>query len=171
MSEREGAITFKGNPMTLVGNELQVGQPAPDFALTANDLSTKTKADYAGKTVVLSTVPSLDTPVCDVQTRAFNDRAAELSGDVVILTVSVDLPFAQKRWCGAAGAERVELLSDYKDHGFMNAYGLRVKELGLIARSVSVIDGDGTVVYHELVPEIAQEPNYDAALEAVAATV
>lgn len=171
MSEREGAITFKGNPMTLVGNELQVGQPAPDFALTANDLSTKTKADYAGKTIVLSTVPSLDTPVCDVQTRAFNDKAAELGDGVVILTVSVDLPFAQKRWCGAAGAERVELLSDYKDHNFMNAYGLRVKELGLVARSVSVIDADGAVVYHELVPEIAQEPNYDAALEAVAAAV
>jgi thiol peroxidase len=170
MSERSGAVTFKGNPMTLVGEELQVGQTAPDFQLTANDLSAKTRKDFEGKVVILATVPSLDTSVCDTQTRQFNEKATGLSDDIVVLTVSLDLPFAQKRWCGAAGAERVVTLSDYKDHQFGIDYGLRIKELGLLARSVSVLDRQGKVVYHELVKEVTNEPNYQAALEAAKKT-
>jgi len=168
MTERKGAVTFKGEPMTLVGEaEIVVGDKAPDFELVATDLTTRRLSDYKGKVVVLSTVPSLDTSVCDVQTRRFNAEAAELGDDVEVLTVSMDLPFAQKRWCGAAGVERVTCLSDYKAHDFGRQYALRIQELGLLARSVTVIDREGTVAYHELVREIAEEPNYDAALDVV----
>jgi len=167
MSER--TVTMKGNPMTLVGDELTVGQPAPDFALTAVDLSTKTLADYAGKVVILSTIPSIDTGICDMQSKRFSKEVADLGDDVVIVTVSVDLPFAAKRWCGTEGVDNVEFLSDYKDHSFGNAYGLRVGDLGLIARSVSVIDKTGKLTYHQLVPEIAQEPDYAPVLEAAKA--
>ncbi len=171
MTIRQGAVTFKGSPMTLLGEELAVGKPAPNFTLVANDLSPKTLADYGGKVVVLATVPSLDTSVCDTMTRHFNEAATKLSDNIVVLTVSVDLPFAQKRWCGAAGVERVETLSDYADHSFGTTWGLRIKELGLLARSVSVIDADGQLAYHELVKEVAAEPNYDAALAAAGALV
>ncbi|QDU34744.1 putative thiol peroxidase [Poriferisphaera corsica] len=166
MTERAGAITFKGNPMTLVGDEITVGQKAPDFQLRANDFSVKSLADYAGKVKIISIIPSLDTPVCDAQTRHFNTDAASLGDGVVILTISVDLPPAQKRWCGAAGIDAVECLSDYYDHSFGSAYGVRVKELGLLARQIVVLDKDDTVKYVEVVPEIAQEPNYDAAIAA-----
>ncbi|QQE12811.1 thiol peroxidase [Planctomycetota bacterium] len=169
MSEREGAITFKGNPMTLVGDEIKVGDKAPDFKLHAVDFSAKSLADYAGKVKIISVIPSLDTPVCDAQTRHFNTDAAALGDDVVILTVSVDLPPAQKRWCGAAGIDAVECLSDYYDHSFGKDYGIRVKELGLLGREVLVVDKDDTVKYVELVPEIAQEPNYAAAIDAAKA--
>jgi thioredoxin-dependent peroxiredoxin len=165
MSERKGAITFKGNPMTLVGDERKVGDKAPDASLVANDLSEKKLSDFAGQVVILSVVPSLDTGICDKQTRRFNEEAGRL-GQAVVLTVSRDLPFAQKRWCGAAGVEKVQTLSDYRDRTFGTAYGLHIKELGLLARCVMVIDKDGTIRYQELVPEIAQEPNYDAVLAA-----
>ncbi len=165
MSERSGAITFKGKPMTLVGDAVKVGQKAPNFKLVANDLSEKTLADYAGKVVVLSVVPSLDTGICDKQTRTFNEEAGALGG-AVVLTVSRDLPFAQKRWCGAAGVDKVETLSDYRDRTFGPAYGLEIKELRLLARSVMVIDKAGTVQYVQLVPEIAQEPDYAPVLAA-----
>jgi thiol peroxidase len=165
MSERKGAITFKGNPMTLVGEGRKVGDKAPDATLVANDLSEKKLSDFTGKVVILSVVPSLDTGICDKQTRRFNEEAGKL-GQAVVLTVSRDLPFAQKRWCGAAGVEKVQTLSDYRDRTFGTAYGLHIKELGLLARSVMVIDKGGTIRYQELVPEIAQEPNYDAALAA-----
>ncbi|MHB1158594.1 MAG: thiol peroxidase [Phycisphaerales bacterium] len=167
MTERAAAVTFKGNPMTLVGNELKLGQPAPAFTLIGNDMKPKSLADFKGKTIVLSTVPSLDTAVCDTQTRRFNAEAASLGDDVVVLTVSMDLPMAQKRWCGAAGVDRIVTLSDYKDHSFGVAYGLRIKELGLIARSVSVIDKQGKLAYHQLVKEVATEPDYAPALQAV----
>lgn len=147
MSEHADVITFKGGPLTLLGDAPAVGSAAPDFTLAANDLSAKTLADYAGKTIILSVVPSLDTPVCDTQTRKFNEEAAALGDNVVILTVSVDLPMAQARWCGAAGVEAVETLSDYKDHTFGNAYGVRIKELGLLTRAVFVIDGSGQVTF------------------------
>lgn len=167
MPEQAGAVTFKGTPMTLCGEgTIAEGQPAPDATLTAIDLSERKLSDYRGKTVVVATVPSLDTSVCDTQTRQFNEQAAGLGDGVAVLTISNDLPFAQKRWCGAAGVERVETLSDYKDHNFQSAWGLRVKELGLIARSVTVLDGSGVVRHHQLVPEIAEQPDYDAALEA-----
>jgi thiol peroxidase len=169
MTQRQGAVTFKGKPMTLVGEELSVGQPAPAFTLIANDLSPRTLADCQGKIIVLATVPSLDTGVCDTMTRHFNQSAAELADNVAVVTVSVDLPFAQKRWCGAAGVDKVETLSDYMDHSFGVAWGLRIKELGLLARSVTVIDAEGKVAYHELVREVTEEPDYDAALAAVKA--
>ena len=164
-------VTMKGNPLTLVGDELSVGAAAADFALTAVDLSTKTLADYAGKVVILSTIPSIDTGICDLQSKRFSKELADLGDDVVVLTVSVDLPFAAKRWCGANDVNNVEFLSDYKDHTFGKAYGLRVKELGVIARSVSVIDKTGKLTYHQLVPEIAQEPDYAPVLEAANAAV
>jgi len=164
MAER--TVTMKGNPLHLEGEELKVGQAAPDVELVAVDLSAKKISDYRGKVLILSTVPSLDTSTCNVQTRRFNEEAAELGSDIAIATVSMDLPFAQKRWCGDAGDVKIDFLSDYKTHEFGKAYGLRVKELGVIARSVSVIDKDGKVVYHRIVDEIADEPNYDEALAA-----
>ena len=171
MAERTAAVTLKGKAMTLVGEELKVGAKAPDFTLTANDLSPRSLADYAGKVKILSVVPSLDTPVCDTQTRKFNERAAELGPDGVVLTISMDLPMAQNRWCGATGAENVQCLSDYKDHTFGSAYGVRIKEVGLLARTVIVLDRDDTVKHLQLVPEVAEEPNYDAALDAAKALV
>ncbi|MEO1237970.1 MAG: thiol peroxidase [Planctomycetota bacterium] len=171
MTEREAAVTLKGNPMTLVGDELKVGDTAPDFSLKANDMSDKTLADYAGKVKLISVVPSLDTPVCDTETRRFNESAGDLGGDVVVLTVSVDTPMAQKRWCGAAGVEHVHCLSDFKDHTFGKAYGVRIKEIGLLARQVFVVDQDDKIVYSQLVTEVAEEPDYDAALAAAKAAV
>ena len=166
MSEQVGKITFKGDPLTLVGDEISVGQAAPDFTATGVDLAPVTLASYRGKVVIISSVPSLDTPVCDIQTRRFNDEAGKLGADVVVLTVSMDLPFAQQRWCGAADAGAVITVSDYKDHSFGQAYGLRIKELGLLARAVLVIDKQGLVVHHELVGEVTEQPDYDAAVNA-----
>ena len=162
--EQKGVITFKGNPMTLVGNEVKVGQKAPDFKLTANDLSEVTLKSSAGKVRVVSVVPSVDTPVCDLQTKRFNDEASKLGDKAAIITVSLDLPFAQKRWCGAASATKVQLLSDYKDHSFGFAYGTRIKELGLLTRAVFVIDSNDQVQYVEYVKEVTAHPNYDAAI-------
>jgi thiol peroxidase len=159
-------VTLKGNPVNLEGEGVTVGQPAPAATLAANDLSSKTLADYQGKTVILSVVPSLDTPVCDTETRRFNEEAAGLGDDIAILTVSVDTPFAQKRWCGAAGVDKVETLSDFKDHSFGKAFGLRIEGIGIMARALYVIDKAGTVVYEQLVPEVAEEPDYAAVLEA-----
>ncbi len=169
MTERFGAVTFKGKPMTVLGNPIKVGDKAPDFQLTANDLSTVTMADYAGKVRLISVVPSLDTGICDAQTRRFNEEAANLGENVVILTVSADIPFAQKRWCGAAGVDQVQTLSDHMDMNFGDAYGTHVKELRLEQRSIFVVDADGVLTYVEYVPEIAQHPAYDAALTAVRA--
>ncbi|MBB6428753.1 thiol peroxidase [Algisphaera agarilytica] len=166
MTERSAAVTLKGNPMTLLGDELKVGDAAPDFSLKANDMSDKSLADYAGKVKLISVVPSLDTPVCDTETRKFNEEAGGLGDGVVVLTVSVDTPMAQKRWCGAAGVENVECLSDFKDHTFGPAYGVRIKEIGLLARQIFVVDKDDKIVYTQLVGEVAEEPDYDAALAA-----
>jgi thiol peroxidase len=167
MSEKKGVITFKGGPLTLVGPELKVGQKAPDAVLTANDLSAVQISSFAGKIVVLSCVPSLDTPVCDIQTRKFNEKAGQMGGEVVVLTVSMDLPFAQKRWCGAAGVECVKTLSDYKGAQFASAYGLLIKELHLVARAVIVLDKQQVIRYIQIVPEVTTEPDYDAVLQAV----
>ena len=164
MSERQGAVTFKGNPMTLVGNEVKPGEPAPDFKLVACDMSEKSLSDFKGKKIILNVVPSLDTPVCDKQARRFNEEAAKLGDDTVVLAVSKDLPFAQKRWCAAAGIDKVQTLSDYKHQNFGQQYGLLIKELGLLARAVLVIDKQGKVQYVQLVKEVATEPNYDEAL-------
>ncbi len=167
MSEKHGAVTFQGNPLTLIGNEVKVGQTAPDFTVIANDLSPRTLADYKGSILVISAVPSLDTPVCDMETRRFNAEAVKLGDDVRILTISMDLPFAQSRWCGAAGVSNVTTLSDHRDASFGLAYGMLVKELRLLARTVFVIDKAGVVRYVQEVGEITREPNYDEVLNAV----
>lgn len=167
MIERPGLVTLKGNPFTLLGPELKVGELAPDFVVTANDLSPVKLSDFKGKVCVISSVPSLDTPVCDTSTRRFNQEATGLGSDVVILTVSMDLPFAQARWCGAAGVKNVQTLSDYKDAAFGLNYGLLIKELRLLARAVIVIDKEGKIQYTGLVKEIAEEPDYDAILSVI----
>jgi thioredoxin-dependent peroxiredoxin len=167
MGERAGAVTMKGNPLTLVGNELKVGDKAPDFVTVDTGLSEKRLSSYAGKVRVLCSVPSLDTPVCDIETRRFNGEAAGLGSDVAILTVSMDLPFAQKRWCGAAGVDQLTTLSDHRDASFGTAYGVLIKELRLLARAVFVVDREGMLRYKELVKEVVNEPDYDAALSAV----
>ncbi|EIJ79270.1 Redoxin domain protein [Bacillus methanolicus PB1] len=160
------SITFKGNPVTLLGNEVKVGDKAPDFKVLANDLSEVTLADTKGQVRLISVVPSLDTGVCDAQTRRFNEEASKL-GNVKVLTISVDLPFAQKRWCGANGIENVQTLSDHRDLSFGEAYGVAIKELRLLARAVFVIDSNDTVTYVEYVSEATNHPNYEAAIEAV----
>ncbi|MFD3258033.1 thiol peroxidase [Paenibacillus lentus] len=167
--ERTSAATFKGNPITLVGPELKVGDTAPDFRLSKNLLEEATLQDFAGKIKLISVVPSLDTGVCDAQTRRFNEEAASLGDDVVILTVSADLPFAQARWCGAAGVDRVVTLSDYKDNSFGQAYGVLIKEFKLDQRSVFVIDKDNKITYVEYLNEMTEHPNYDNAVAAVKA--
>lgn len=165
--ERTGLVTFQGSPLTLLGPALAVGDAAPPFTLLNNDLQPVTLDDSKGKVRLITVVPSLDTPVCDTMARRFNEDASELSEDVVVYTVSVDLPFAQKRWCGAAGIERVQTLSDYQDRDFGLNYGLLIKELKLLARAVLVINRAGQIVYYQLVNEVVDEPDYAAALEAV----
>jgi thiol peroxidase len=171
MKERAGAVSMKGSPLTLVGEEIKPGQAAPDFTVIDNSLKPVKLSSYAGKVVIISAAPSLDTPVCDLQTRRFNSEAAALGSEVAILTISMDLPFAQKRWCGAAGVERVVTLSDHKEAAFGLAYGLLIKELRLLARAVMVVDKKGVLRYQELVPEISKEPNYDAAINAAKALI
>jgi thioredoxin-dependent peroxiredoxin len=159
------SITFKGNPVTLLGNEVKVGDKAPEFKVLANDLSEVTLSDSKGQVRLLSVVPSIDTGVCDAQTRRFNEEASALD-NVKILTVSVDLPFAQKRWCGANGIENVQTLSDHRDLSFGEAYGVVIQELRLLTRAVFVVDSTDTVTYVEYVSEATNHPNYEAVLEA-----
>lgn len=159
------SITFKGNPVTLLGQEVKVGEKAPNFTVLANDLSPVTLENSKGSVRLISVVPSLDTGVCDAQTRRFNEEAANL-GNVQILTVSVDLPFAQKRWCGAAGIDKVQTVSDHRDLSFGEAYGVVIQELRLLARAVFVIDSNDVVTYAEYVSEATNHPNYEAAIEA-----
>lgn len=167
MQERNNIITMKGNPLTLTGTEVKVGQKAPDFTVVGNDLSPVKLSSFSGKVVIISSVPSLDTGVCDTMTRRFNEEAGKLGKDVAVLTLSMDLPFAQKRWCGAAGVTHVTTLSDYQTADFGTQYGLLIKELRLLARAVLVVDKTGIVRYVQVVPEIATEPDYAAALKAV----
>jgi thiol peroxidase len=167
MAERTGLVTMKGNPITLIGKEVKVGQKAPDAELVANDLSVvKLSSVRQGKVCIITAVPSLDTPVCDLETRRFNTEAGNLGDDIVVVTISMDLPFAQTRWCGAAGVRNVQTLSDHRDAAFGKAYGVLIKDLRLLARTVFVVDKQGVVRYVELVKEIASEPNYQAALDA-----
>ena len=158
-------VTFKGNPVTLLGSEVKVGDKAPNFTVLANDLSEVTLDDTKGQVRLISVVPSLDTGVCDAQTRRFNEEANQL-GNVRILTISVDLPFAQKRWCGANGIENVQTLSDHRDLSFGEAYGVAIQELRLLTRAVFVVDSTDAVTYVEYVPEATNHPNYEAAIEA-----
>lgn len=162
------SVTFKGNPITLVGPEVKVGDKAPNFTVLANDLSPVTLEDSKGQVRLISVVPSVDTGVCDAQTRRFNEEAAKLD-NVKVLTVSVDLPFAQKRWCAATGIENVQTVSDHRDLSFGEAYGVVMKELRLLARSVFVVDSNDTVTYVEYVSEGTDHPNYEAAIEAAKA--
>ncbi|MFN8005824.1 MAG: thiol peroxidase [Terriglobia bacterium] len=164
--ERQGAVTFLGSPLTALGPELKAGDPAPAFSVLSNDLKPVTLASSAGKVRLLSVVPSLDTPVCDAQTRRFNQEAANLGDQVVILTLSMDLPFAQKRWCGAAGIDRLQTLSDHYAGAFGLSYGTLIKELRLHSRAIFVVDGQDKIRYVEYVKEISSHPNYDAALAA-----
>jgi thioredoxin-dependent peroxiredoxin len=166
MEERKGAITLRGNPLTLAGKEVNVGDKAPDVELLDNDLKPVRISGYKGKVVVVSAVPSLDTPTCDMETRRFNTEAAKLGDDIVILTVSTDLPFAQKRWCGAAGVDKVKTVSDHREAAFGQAYGVLIKELRLLARSIFVVDRNGVVQYVQHVKEISQEPDYGAVIAA-----
>lgn len=166
MEERTGIVTFKGHPVTLLGPELKVGDKAPDFRVVDTTLAPVTLADSKGKTRIICAVPSLDTPVCDSETRRFNEEAERLPESTVVLTISLDLPFAQKRWCGATGVQRVTVLSDYQERSFALAYGLLIKELKLLSRSIFVIDADDVIRYVQHVPEMTGEPDYAAVLEA-----
>jgi thiol peroxidase len=167
MKERKGLVTMGGQPVTLVGNEVKVGEAAPDAELVGNNLAPVKLSSYRGKVCVLSAVPSLDTSICDLETREFNRRAEDLGPEVVILTISMDLPFAQKRWCGSAGVSRVITLSDHREAAFGAAYGVLMKESRLLARCVFVADKKGLIRYIQLVPEIGKEPDYEAVLKAV----
>lgn len=162
------AVTFKGNPVTLLGNEIKVGDQAPDFKVLGNDLSEVTLQDSKGQVRLISVVPSVDTGVCDAQTRRFNEEAAKLD-NVKVFTVSVDLPFAQKRWCGANGIDNVQTLSDHRNLSFGEAYGVAIQELRLLARAVFVVDSNDKVTYVEYVSEATNHPNYEAAVEAAKA--
>jgi thiol peroxidase len=166
MNERKGVVTMKGNPVTLVGNEIKVGDKAPDCNLAANDLSAVSISSFGGKVRIVASVPSLDTAVCDMETRRFNEEAAKFDPNIVILTISMDLPFAQKRWCGAAGIQNVKTLSDYRDAKFGTSYGVLIKEFRLLARAIFVIDKTGTVRYVQIVSELGKEPDYQAAIDA-----
>jgi len=156
-----------GNEITLVGPALKVGEQAPDFTVLDTDLLPKTLQDYEGKVKLMSVVPSLDTGVCDMQTKKFNELATDFSNDVVVLTISMDLPFAQKRWCGAAGVERVETLSDHRWANFGEKFGVLIKELRLLNRSIFILDKENTIRYEELVEENHNHPDYDSAIEAL----
>ncbi len=166
MEERSGMITMKGSPLTLLGTALKVGDQAPDVELLDNDLQPVRLSSFQQNALIIASVPSLDTPVCDMETRKFNEAAAGLD-DVGMITVSMDLPFAQKRWCGAAGIDKVVTLSDHRDASFGERYGVLIKELRLLARAVFVLDRDRTIRYLEIVKEVTEEPDYQAALSAV----
>ena len=167
MTERVGAVIFGGKPAALLGNELKVGDAAPDFTAVGNDLKPVALSQLKGKVVVVASVPSLDTPTCDLETRRFNAEAVKLGPDVVILTVSMDLPFAQKRWCGAAGVDRVVTVSDHRDASFGIGYGVLLKDVRLLAGAVFVLDRQGVIRYMQLVKETGTEPDYAPVLQAV----
>ena len=165
-TERTGGTTFKGNPLTLIGHEVKVGQTAPDFSALAGDLSPVTLASSKGKTRLIISVPSLDTPVCDAETRRFNEEAAKMSG-IDVWVISVDLPFAQGRFCQTAGIKNLKTASDHRDTSFVKAYATLIKELRLLSRAIFVVDASDKVQYVEYVKEVTNHPNYDAALSAL----
>lgn len=165
--ERPGAVTFHGNPLTLVGSEVKAGDKAPNFTALKAIGSPITLDDLKGRVKVFNVIVSVDTPVCDAQVRRFNEEAAKLPGDLEIHTVSADLPFAQSRFCGAAGIDKVKNISDYKDTSFGEAYGILIKEFRLLGRAIFVVDKNDTVQYAEYVKEVTEHPNYDSALAAI----
>lgn len=167
--ERAGAITVRGSPLTLVGQEPAVGEPAPDFRVVDGQFAPVRLSDFRGRPVLISVVPSLDTGVCSLQTKRFNEELGALPEDVVALTISMDLPYAQKRFCEAEGIKRVRTLSDVVDREFGTRYGLLIKERGLLARAILVVGRDGILRYRQTVPELTSHPDYDKALEAIRA--
>jgi thiol peroxidase len=167
MQERTGLVTFGGMPVTLVGPALKVGDDAPDVEVVGNDLKPVRLSTFKGKVAIVAAVASLDTGTCDVETRRFNQELSKLGDDVVVLTISMDLPFAQKRWCGAAGVEAVKTFSDHRTAAFGEAWGVLMKELRLLARAVFVVDREGDIRYVQLLSEVGDEPDYEAALKAV----
>jgi thiol peroxidase len=167
--ERTGLVTFKGNPLTLLGQEVKVGDRAPNFQVVDKAMQPATLESFKGKVKIITAVPSLDTPVCDTETHRFNEEAGKLPEKAVVLTISMDLPFAQARWCAAAGVEKVQTLSDYRDRSFGLAYGVLIKELKLLARSVFIVDEQDFIRYVELVPEVTQQPDYDRVMNAARA--
>ena len=167
MTDAKNTIKFQGNPLILVGSQPGVGEPAPDFEVITNDMSPVKISEQQGKVLVICSVPSLDTPVCDTEVRKFNKQATSFGDDVAVLVISMDLPFAQMRWCGAAGVKNVQTLSDHKKADFGNAYGVLIKDLRLLARAVFVVDKKGVIRYIEIVDELTNEPDYEAALKAV----
>src|SRR4030066_528745 len=162
--EKKGIVTVKGNPVTLIGSEIKAGDKAPDFTVVDGDLKEVRLKDFAGKIKIISVSASLDTPVCDMQARRFNQEAAILPADVVILNITMDLPFAISRFCTTAGIDKVHAYSDHRDASFGNAYGALIKELRLLARSIFIIDKDDVVRYIEIVPEVTNQPDYEKAL-------
>jgi thiol peroxidase len=170
LSERSNVITFRGNPMTLVGPTLHPGDAAPPFTLSSADLAPFTLNDATAngsREALFIVVPSLDTPTCSVETSTFHKRLVEVPPDAAAFVISLDLPFAQKRWAEANDAMGLTYLSDYRDHSFGLAYGLFIKQIGLLARAVIVVGKDSTLKYVEIVPEVASEPNYDGAFAAL----
>ena len=165
--ERKGIVTVKGNPVTLIGSEIKAGDKAPDFTVVDGDLKEVRLKDFAGKIKIISVSASLDTPVCDMQARRFNQEAAILPADVLILNITMDLPFAISRFCTTAGIDKVHAYSDHRDASFGNAYGALIKELRLLARSIFIIDKNDVLRYIEIVPELTNHPDYDKALSAV----
>ncbi|WP_428080441.1 thiol peroxidase [Candidatus Avelusimicrobium alvi] len=160
-------ITMNGLPAKVAGKDLKTGDRAPDFMLTGNALETVKKTDFYGKVLVISCVPSLDTPVCSLETRRFNREADKLPEGVIVLTVSRDLPFAQTRWCAANDVKKVMTASDYRDYGFARDYGVLLEDLGLLTRAVFVVDKEGIIKYIQFVPEVTQEPDYEEVLNEV----
>jgi len=165
--ERTGEVTMKGNPLTLAGEKLSVGQKAPGFKALSNELKDVALADFMGKIKLIASVPSLDTPVCDTQIKRFNDEAVSIAKDVAIIFISADLPFAQKRFCGEFDIKKVKTLSDHRDTDFALKYGVLIKELRLLARAIFIIDKEDVVRYIQLVKELSSPPDYEAALEAL----
>jgi thiol peroxidase len=167
MKERSGTVRLQGNPVTLVGEGIAVGREVPDCELVGDDLAPVKLSSLRGKICILASVPSLDTAVCDTEARRFNQEATGLGAEVEVVVVSVDLPFAQKRWCGASGADRVLTLSDHRDTAFGQTFGVLIKEFRLLARAVFIVDRDGILRYSQMVPEVTHEPDYAAVLEAL----
>src|SRR4030065_2078905 len=165
--ERKGVVTVKSSPVTLIGSEVKIGNKAPDFSVLDGDLKEVRLRDFAGKIKVISVSASLDTQVWDMQARRFNQETAQLPDDVVILNITMDLPFAISRFCTTAGIDKIKALSDHRDASFGNLYGVLIKELRLLARSIFIIDKDDVIRYIEIVPELSKEPDYERALEAL----
>jgi thioredoxin-dependent peroxiredoxin len=165
--EEKRTVTMKGNPLSLSGKAVKVGDNAPDCKVIANDLSEVSISSFSGKVCLIASVPSLDTSVCDIETRKFNEKATGLGKNTVVLTISMDLPFAQSRWCGAAGVKNVQTLSDYRYAEFGSKFGVLIKDLRLLARAVFIVDAKGKIRYIQIVNELTSEPDYNKALEAL----